>query len=82
MHSFGLIFALKQSYLAETYRIPEFLLHEEKFNRIAVAIITLFTFWRARPRYYLFSIPRKKESQCKRGNHDCFFLLNLCVKWN
>lgn len=82
MHSFGLIFALKQSYLAEPYRIPKFLLHEEKFNRIAVAIITVFTFWKARPRYCLFSIPRKKESQSKRGNHDYFFLVNLFIKWN
>lgn len=61
VHSFGLFVALKQRYLAEIYRIPKFLLYEGKFNRVSVAVITLFSFWKAGSRYYLFSILRKKK---------------------
>lgn len=58
MHSFGLIVALKQSYLAETCRITKFLLYEEKFNRIAVAVITLFAFGK-QDQGIIISIPRR-----------------------
>lgn len=73
-HSFGLFVALKQNYLAEIYKIPKFLLYKGKFNRAAVGIITMFTFWKSRPRYDLFSILRKNRLKEKEENYYSFFV--------
>lgn len=63
VHSFGLFVALKQKYLAEVYRILKFLLYQGKFNIVAVGISTLFTFWKAKPKHYLFYILRKNREK-------------------